>query len=55
MSTNKQVNKHKTKLVRVDAEMHRLAKIKAAKSGESLRSLTDGGLAYMLGTEYREN
>lgn len=42
MSTNKQVNKSKTTHVRLDRGMVRLAKIYAAKHGETIRSVIEG-------------
>lgn len=48
---NKQINKTKTKLVRINAEMHRALKIKAAERGLTLRKLTEGALEFALFSE----
>ena len=53
MMTKRQVDKNKTKQVRIDAGIHKLAKIEAAKSGESLRSFVEGCLAEPLGVGIR--
>lgn len=51
--TNKQVNpqidKNKSKQVRIDVGIHKLLKIYCAKSGETLRSVIEGCLADVLG------
>ena len=45
---NRQIDKKKTKQVRIDAGVHRLLKIMAAETGESLRDLTEGVLSELL-------
>lgn len=55
MSTNKQVNEPKTKLIRIDAGLHRLAKIESARTGETLKSLVEGALADILGPKNSED
>lgn len=45
---NRQIDKKLTKQVRIDSELHRLIKIKAAKSGETIKSLVEGALAELL-------
>lgn len=48
---NRQIDKKKTKQVRIDASVHHLLKIKAAESGETLRSLIEGALTEVLAVE----
>lgn len=48
---SRQVDKKKTKQVRIDAGVHRLLKIKAAQTGESLRGLIEGALTEVLAIE----
>lgn len=43
-----QIDKKKTKQIRIDAGLHRLLKVKAAKSGISIRTLLEGYLADLL-------
>ncbi len=50
-SKSKQVYQRQTKLVRLDAELCRLLKIKAAKSGISIKTLLEGYLAELLAVE----
>ncbi|OGY24278.1 MAG: hypothetical protein A2172_00205 [Candidatus Woykebacteria bacterium RBG_13_40_15] len=45
---SQQINKNKTKAIRIDAGIHQLAKVGAAKAGRSLRSLTEEGLVLVL-------
>lgn len=45
---SKQVNKNPTTLVRIDAELHRLLKIKAATERTTIRALIEGVLAELL-------
>lgn len=45
---SKQVNKNPTTLVRIDAGLHRLLKIKAAGEGTTIRVLVEGCLAELL-------
>ncbi len=45
---SKQVNKNPTTLVRIDAELHRLLKIKAATEKTTIRRLIEGVLADLL-------
>ncbi len=47
-SPSKLVNKKPTTLVRIDAELHRLLKIKAATEKTTIRSLIEGVLADLL-------
>ena len=49
MSTNKQIDKKKTKHVRIDAGIHQLLKIEAAKSDRSIKSLLDSYVVEGLG------
>jgi len=46
--TSKQVNKNPTTLVRIDTELHRLLKIKAAGERMTIRTLVEGALADLL-------
>ena len=48
MSTKRQIDKKKTKQVRIDIELHQLAKIESAKAGETLRSLVERALTDLL-------
>lgn len=48
---SKQVNKNPTTLVRIDAGLHRLLKIKAAGEGTTIRTLAEGALAELLSVE----
>lgn len=43
------IDKNKTKQVLIDAEMHRLLKIKAAEEKTTIRALIEGLLAELLG------
>lgn len=45
---NRQIDKKKTRQVRIDSSVHQLLKIKAAESGETLRNLVEGCLADLL-------
>jgi predicted HicB family RNase H-like nuclease len=45
----RQSDKNKTKQVRIDVELHRLLKIKAAEEKTTLRALLEQQLADMLG------
>jgi len=45
---NRQIDKKRTKQVRIDSELHRLVKIEAAKSGETIKSLVESVLAELL-------
>lgn len=45
---SKQVNKNITALVRIDAELHRLLKIKAATKKTTIKTLIEGALADLL-------
>jgi len=45
---SKQIYQKKTKLVRLDYGIHRLVKIEAAKSGESIKSFIEGILGDVL-------
>ena len=48
---SRQIDTKKTKQVRIDAGVHQLLKIKAAKDGETLRSLIEGALTGVLAVE----
>ena len=48
---SRQVDKKKTMQVRIDAGVHRLLKIKAAKTRETLRGLIEGALTDVLTIE----
>ncbi|KKR50061.1 MAG: hypothetical protein UT84_C0015G0009 [Candidatus Curtissbacteria bacterium GW2011_GWA1_40_16] len=43
----------KTKLVRINAGIHQLVKIEAARRGESIRNLVESGLAEVLAITQR--
>ncbi len=45
---NRQIDKKKTKHVRIDIGLHKLLKIKAAKSGMTIKTLLEGHLADLL-------
>lgn len=45
---SKQINKNHTTLVRIDSELHRLLKIKAAAERTTIRTLIEGALADVL-------
>lgn len=45
---SKQVNKNSTVLVRIDAGLHYLLKIRAAESGRTIRELVEEGLTDVL-------
>lgn len=49
--SNRQIDKKKTKQVRIDASVHHLLKIKAAKDGETLRGLVESALTEVLAVE----
>ena len=51
---SKQVNKNPTTLVRIDLELHRLLKIKAATEKTTIRTLIEGVLADLLSTKGAE-
>ncbi len=53
--TNQQIDKKRTKQVRIDTGIHKLAKVEAAKSGETIRSLTEYGLGIVLGIDKRKS
>ena len=48
---NRQVDKKLTKQVRIDAELHRLLKIKSSSAGISIKTLLEGYLADLLAVE----
>ena len=48
---SKQINKNLTTLVRIDAGLHRLLKIKAAQEKTTIRTLIEGTLADLLSVE----
>ncbi len=48
---SKQINKNPTTLIRIDAELHRLLKIKAAGERTTIRTLVEGTLADLLSVE----
>ena len=45
---NPQIDKKPTKQVRIDKGLHKLVKIRAAKSGETIKSLVENALAELL-------
>ena len=45
---NRQIDKMNTKQIRIDAELHHLIKIKAAKVKQSIKSLVEGILIELL-------
>ncbi|MBI3379355.1 hypothetical protein HY029_01210 [Candidatus Gottesmanbacteria bacterium] len=47
--TNPQIDRKSTKQVRIDSELHRLLKVKAAKSGMTIKNLLEEYLADLLG------
>ena len=51
---SKQIDNKSTKQVRIDAGLHQLLKVKAAKSGMSIKTLLEGYLAEMLAVESEE-
>ncbi len=51
----KQINKKPTTLVRIDAELHRLLKIKAATEKTTIRVLIEGCLADLLSVDGSNN
>ena len=48
MNNNRQIDKKTTKQVRIDAGLHQMLKVKAAKAGVSIRTLLEGYLANLL-------
>lgn len=48
---SKQINKNKTALVRIDAELHQELKIKAATEKTSIKTLVESSLAELLAIE----
>ncbi len=46
---SQQVNQNKLKHIKIDPELHRLLKIKAAQEKTSIRTLVEGLLADLLG------
>jgi len=51
MSQNLQIDRNSTKQIRIDSGLHQRLKIKAAESGESIKTLLEGYLADLLGIE----
>ena len=51
---NRQIDKNLTKQVRIDTGYHTLLKIKAAKSGVSIKTLLEGYLADLLAVEEKK-
>jgi predicted HicB family RNase H-like nuclease len=51
---NPQIDNNLTKQIRIDAELHRLLKLKAADAGISIKALVEGYLADLLGVENHE-
>lgn len=49
--TSQQSDKNSTKQIRIDAGLHQLLKIKAAKAGMSIKTLLEGHLAELLKVE----
>lgn len=50
----RQSDKNLTKQIRIDVGLHQLLKIKAAKSGTSIKTLLEGYLADLLGVDDRD-
>ena len=48
---NRQIDRKLTKQVRIESELHRLLKVKATRSGMSLKDLIEGHLANLLTEE----
>ena len=48
---NRQIDNKSTKQIRIDAGLHQLLKIKAAKLRTSIKTLVEGCLAELLGIE----
>ena len=48
---NRQIDKKPTKQVRLSYEIHRLVKIEAAKSGETIKSFIEGSLSTVLAVD----
>lgn len=48
---SKFVDKKLTKQIRIDSGLHQLLKVKAAKSGMSIKTLLEGFLAELLAVE----
>jgi len=48
---NLQIDKKSTKQIRIDSGLHQLLKIKAAKSGVTIKTLLEGFLADLLAEE----
>ena len=49
---SRQIDKKSSMQVRIDASLHRLLKIKAAKTGRSIKELVEEGLAEVLAVKY---
>jgi len=45
---SRQIDKKSSKQVRIDSELHRLAKIRAAESGTTIKTVVEQGLAEVL-------
>lgn len=52
---SRQIDRKTTKQVRIDFQLHRLVKIEAAKSGETIKSLVEYALAMLLGPVSEKN
>ncbi|MBI3366524.1 hypothetical protein HY041_02760 [Candidatus Roizmanbacteria bacterium] len=52
---SKQVYQRQTKLVRIDAELCRMLKIKAATEGTTIRALIESTLAELLAVDEKQN
>lgn len=52
--TSRQIDKKVTKQVRIDAGLHKLLKVKAAKQGKTIRELVEGFIVEGLGTDYQK-
>lgn len=50
-SESKLINKNSTKLVRIEASIHKLLKVEAAKSQMTIRDLLEGYLSELLSVE----
>lgn len=48
---NQQIDRKSTKQIRIDAGLHQLLKVKAARAGTSIKTLLEGYLAELLAVE----
>ena len=52
---SKLIYKNNTSLIRIDSELHKLLKIKAAREKTTLKSLIEGFLAELLAVENKDH